>query len=300
MRVLAKRGIERVLAMGATPSLAAARMRGQVLVLAYHGIRPAGAPPAGLHSLHLGVDAFARQLDVICRFADVVSLDATLAAPASARPRVAITFDDAYRGAVEHGLPELVRRGLPATMFVAPGMLDQAFWWDAISPPSGAPDAAAHAHALEERTGCTAAVREWAEPRGKWSEAALPGWARAATLEEVRVAAALPSITIASHTWSHRNLARLDEAQLTEELGRPLEWMRRNLPGARAEWLAYPYGLTSPEVERIAQSLGYTAAWRVEGGWHRPDSVTPLALPRLNVPAGLSSDGLRLRLAALR
>jgi hypothetical protein len=35
------------------------------------------------------------------------------------------------------GIPELVRRGLPATVFVAPALLDQrAFWWDRLANPT--------------------------------------------------------------------------------------------------------------------------------------------------------------------
>jgi hypothetical protein len=60
--------------------------------------------------------------------------------------------------------------------------------------------------------------------------------------------------------------------------------------------LAYPYGISSPEVERAAKAVGYMAAFRVHGGWMKR-ADTRWSLPRFNVPAGLSRAGFRLRLA---
>jgi peptidoglycan/xylan/chitin deacetylase (PgdA/CDA1 family) len=49
----------------------------------------------------------------------VVDLDALFEPdPSSGPPRVAITFDDAYRSALEHAVPVLRERGFPATFFV--------------------------------------------------------------------------------------------------------------------------------------------------------------------------------------
>jgi peptidoglycan/xylan/chitin deacetylase (PgdA/CDA1 family) len=49
----------------------------------------------------------------------VVDLDALFETdPSSGPPRVAITFDDAYRSALEHAVPVLRERGFPAAFFV--------------------------------------------------------------------------------------------------------------------------------------------------------------------------------------
>jgi hypothetical protein len=65
-------------------------------------------------------------------------------------------------------------------------------------------------------------------------------------------------------------------------------------------WLTYPYGLSSPEAERVAAAEGYAGALRVSGGWMGPaNAVNRFALPRYNVPAGLSIRGFDLRTAGI-
>lgn len=108
---------------GAT-SISRALHRHHVMVLAYHNIVPHGEPIVGDRSLHLEQREFARQLDWIDRTYDVVPLTAIFNAKEThGRPRAAITFDDAYRGAVTAGVAELVERDMPATIFVAPGFV---------------------------------------------------------------------------------------------------------------------------------------------------------------------------------
>ena len=78
------------------------RVQGKRLILAYHGIIPEGATPAGEPALFVAQRDFAMQLDVLAAEADVVPLD-RIDEPGNGRPRVAITIDDAYRGAVNRG-----------------------------------------------------------------------------------------------------------------------------------------------------------------------------------------------------
>jgi peptidoglycan/xylan/chitin deacetylase (PgdA/CDA1 family) len=44
-------------------------------------------------------------------------------------PRVAITFDDGYQNVLEHGLPTMLRLGLPATFFVASRWIGSTRGW---------------------------------------------------------------------------------------------------------------------------------------------------------------------------
>jgi peptidoglycan/xylan/chitin deacetylase (PgdA/CDA1 family) len=110
-------------------------------------------------------------------------------------------------------------------------------------------------------------------------------------------AARYPGLNLGSHTWSHPNLTRLTDAELAEELTRPLGWLRERFPRV-IPWLTYPYGLTDERVARATGRARYEAALRVDGGWFGP-SPARFSLPRFNVPAGLSSAGFRLRLAGL-
>ncbi len=109
--------------------------RSRVLVLAYHNIVPEGAEDAGDPSLHLPEKQFARQLDLLVETHTIVPLQSALTdAWEPNRPRAVITFDDAYRGAVTVGIDEIVRREIPATVFVTPAFVDgRSFWWDALA-----------------------------------------------------------------------------------------------------------------------------------------------------------------------
>jgi peptidoglycan/xylan/chitin deacetylase (PgdA/CDA1 family) len=275
--------------------LARLGMRGRALVLAYHNVVPPGEPPFGDRSVHLPQRAFAAQLDALLREADVVPLAELDRGGMGRRARVAITFDDAYYGALTAGLEELARRGIPATIFVAPGLLGrESFWWDALAQ-AGALTPSSRLSFLDRLHGEDARIRAWAHQSG-FHLAASPIWARGGTEEQLRRAAST-GCTLGSHTWSHLNLARTTDPQLTNELARSLEWLRGRF-SVTVPWLAYPYGLQSERVRVAAAAVGYVGAFRVSGGWMGRQSDR-WNLPRFNVPTGLSLAGFRLRLSGL-
>jgi len=271
--------------------------RGQTLILAYHNIVPPAAPPRGDLSLHLSSAAFAQQLELIANSCDVIPLAAALEPARSRRPRIAITFDDAYRGAVTLGTRELVKRRLPATIFVAPAFVGGgAFWWDELPPTGTSMPAVDRTFALQRLQGKDHAIRGWADAHlipTVPAESALRG----ASESELADAIGSGLVTLGSHSWSHPNLATLPEPDLAEELTRPLDWLRSRFQ-AVVPWLSYPYGRSSPLVEHVARATGYVAGLRIEGGWVRHPERRPYEIPRLNVPAGISGPGFSLRTAA--
>jgi peptidoglycan/xylan/chitin deacetylase (PgdA/CDA1 family) len=300
---------ERTLTATGVARLARQRLRGRTLVLAYHNIVPDDGVVAGDRSLHLPRREFARQLDRLQNSFDVVPLGALWELGRSSgvarsgsrargrRPRIAITFDDAYAGAVNAGVEELVKRKMPATIFVAPALLGIVPWWDILAEQHGGvmPDELRE-HALRELGGRTDAIlkERKATREGNWGV----GLAKIASEAELSRAAARPGISLGSHTWSHQNLTCLSGATLDTELSRPMEWLRSRFPSV-VSWVSYPYGLFSDAVESAARGCGYDGAFRIEGGWVRRSIASPYAVPRLNVPSGLSIDGFRLRLSGL-
>lgn len=291
-----KTATERTLASRLAP-VARRRMRGRVLVLTYHNIVPPGAETGGDASLHLPFSAFVDQLEALTATHDVLSLEEGLRPGAAGRPGAVITFDDAYRGAVTIGIAELARRGLPATVFVVPGFTGgRAFWWDALLGNAADRDRIRE-HALESLGGEDARVRAWAAANGV-AEHPVADHARCASEAELRQAAAIPGVTLAAHTWSHPNLARLGGAALRTELEQPLQWLRERFRNPAA-YLAYPYGRFTGETARAAAAAGYAAAFANAGGWLPPSAENAFALPRWNVPAGLSREGFVLRIAGL-
>jgi peptidoglycan/xylan/chitin deacetylase (PgdA/CDA1 family) len=297
MRSALKLGLERSLLWSGAAWLQRRRMAGRALILAYHNVVPDDEPPSGDRPNHLTLGAFRAQLDELQKTHTVVPLDETLLAPAaSSRPRVSITFDDAYRGAIIHAIPELIRRGLPATIFVAPGCLGgPPFWWDHVASPTGL-DADMRRRALEELRGDTATVSA-VLGSGRASNG-VPHVARAATEKELANVANAPGIAVASHTWSHPNLVRLTDAELKAELTRSLAWLEERFRST-VRWIAYPYGFHDARVERYAAISGYVAGLAVSGGWLTGEVANRFALPRVNIPRGLSTPGFRLRAAGI-
>jgi peptidoglycan/xylan/chitin deacetylase (PgdA/CDA1 family) len=241
--------------------------------------------------------SFLRQVDVLEEHCRVVSLAELLSeGPFTDRLHVAITFDDGYRGAVELALPELARRRLPSTLFVAPGLLGQrSFWWDEVADPEAGLSDKDRRHALEGLEGRQDQVRPWRSTFG--AATALPDCYACATDAQVRDLHKVGEVTLGAHSWSHPNLSRIDPMSLKDELRRPLEWLRET--GApMLSSMAYPYGLSSPAVETAAKLAGYEAGLLVEGGWLTRREAR-WQLPRFNVPAGLSEDGFLLRLSGV-
>jgi peptidoglycan/xylan/chitin deacetylase (PgdA/CDA1 family) len=294
-----KHAAERTLISVGATRLGRRRRRGQSLILAYHNVVPTGTAPAGDLNLHLPQREFGRQLDLLQRHHEVVPLAAMLqSSEPRQRPRVAITFDDAYAGALGAGVSELVRRGMPATIFVAPGLLGGTTWWDVLADPVDGLSPQLRARALTELAGKGDAVIRAARPNGGPLPTSRES-CRIGSTSELEHAAAQAGITLASHTWSHPNLCALSRDELEHELWTPLQWLRARY-NAVMPWLSYPYGLWSPDVANAATNAGYTAALRVEGGWFAATSGSSrYDLPRLNVPAGLSLNGFALRLAGI-
>lgn len=296
MRALIKVPAERFLGSSLVGGLLRQTLRGARLVLAYHGIVPDGEPIAGERALFVRQRDFACQLDLVARAADVVPL-AQIGQMGGDRPQVAITFDDAYRGAVITGVNELVRRGMPATFFVAPARLgDHVFWWDALADTEGLLDSSVRRYALEQLSGVDESVRAWARSTGRLCNVQLPAHARTASLEELRSAMAQPGMTIGSHGWSHASLAALSAAATDDELERTQHWLEQEFPDRHVAWLAYPYGLDSAHARVAAARLRYAGALRVAGGWHDANATEPLARPRMNVSAGISLAGFAARM----
>lgn len=302
MRSRLGRALERLIMNAGVVRMAPRFRRGDTLVLAYHNVVPEGATPPGESSLHLRRDIFAGQLDILCQAARIVPLH-SLAEPqadGSGTLQVAITFDDAYRGALTVGVDELAKRGLPATVFASPGLLgDQSLWWDQLASVYGGslPDSVRQ-NALVSSRGDKDVIFRYLHSQG-YEPPPPPEHARTVTEDELAHVAGQEGFTVGSHSWGHLNLACLDPVELAHELQQSKRWLEDRFSSV-IPWHAYPYGLASPAVERAAAEAGYVAALRVAGGWMTRGREPLYSLPRLNIPAGLSADGFRLRLAGLR
>jgi len=296
-----KRFGERALLGSGVELLARRAKTTKTIVLAYHNIVPDGKVVRGEVSLHLEQLQFCRQLDLLTRTHDVIPLEALgVSRPSPNRPRVVITFDDAYSGALTIGVAELVRRGIPATIFVTPSLLGSVCWWDVLADPhTGALDDDSRRYALDALTGRSEQIRRWAHDRKMDAIGRNDSLPHIGTEKDLDRIASAPGITLGSHTWSHANLTRLSAEDLESELKLPLEWLKTRFRSF-IPWLAYPYGISDERTEAAAARAGYIGAFRIAGGWLRQAvSLPTFDLPRFNVSSGLSLEGFALRLAGI-
>lgn len=128
-------------------------------------------------------------------------------------PRSAVlTFDDGYRSVHRHALPALAERGFTATVFLTSGL---------VGLP--AREAAARNPDLDRD------ILDWAEA----AELSEAGW------------------EIGSHTVSHPDLSRLDQAAVERELGDSKTELEQRLQRP-VRSLAYPYGRLNRRVRDAA------------------------------------------------
>jgi peptidoglycan/xylan/chitin deacetylase (PgdA/CDA1 family) len=105
------------------------------LILMYHRIAD---EPVDYWGLAVSPTHFEEHLCVLRRARRPLALSefvAQLAAETLPSDAVALTFDDGYVDNLLAGLPLLAAAGVPATVFLATGYLDQSapFWWDELA-----------------------------------------------------------------------------------------------------------------------------------------------------------------------
>jgi peptidoglycan/xylan/chitin deacetylase (PgdA/CDA1 family) len=290
MATLSLRRLARLLIDQCGSSLPRRVADGASLVLCYHNIVEDGDAGRGDASLHLSATAFELQLRVAGAEADLVSLPELLATHGTPGRRIAVTFDDAYRGCLRLGLPLCQAAGVRPTIFLAPALFGAFAPWDVFAEAGRWTPA--HRAKFLEAGGITTGANIGQEPSG------LPMDYSIATEEALKRWVANEPVDLANHTDRHVNLARTEPDSARAEITRCEHYLAAHFPTQHlAGCLAFPYGL--PPGDRAAAVLSHSVrhAFLVSGGWvHPADSVRTLMIPRLNVPAGLSIAGFKTRL----
>jgi peptidoglycan/xylan/chitin deacetylase (PgdA/CDA1 family) len=291
------------------------RLFGSGGIVAYHSVTREPFSPA----THVTVDAFAGQIEFLIsegyRIVSLRELIERRRAGRSVRRCVALTFDDAYLGVLNHALPVLERFAAPATVFVATGFAEsgagERYWWDRlewiVSRPECNRAAALEALGLDPAapaddvrgeliargagrlTGAVALALTALEQRaGSVAERSL-------TEAELQRLARSELIDFGCHTVSHPALPLLSADEQRREIRQSYTWLADRLPRACA-LLAYPYGLYDPRTVRAAREAGMEAAFSIEGraGGARFDLF---ACPRIGMAEVNSLRSLALRLS---
>lgn len=260
-----QRGIERPLTLTPAPGPASARMDMKPLILMYHRI---AEDPVDYWGLSVSPAHFEEQLRVLRQtrrpfpLTEFVRklLDGTLPADA-----VTVTFDDGYVDNLTAGLPRLQAADVPATVFLATGLLDrlEPFWWDELANRILLENGPKH---IEIAVGDTPlAIDLGDDPWTRESGAAVSADRRQA-LEAI-----------------YHPVRRLDEAQRRAFMSR----LRSLLPGLRDEPARLGRAMTGGEVRALI------AGGLVGIGAH---TVTHALMPELD-PAACQHELLVSKLA---
>lgn len=166
---------------------------------------------------------FAAQMDMLQRL--TVPVDAEHDTHGTIGRSSAVTFDDAFVSVVDHALPELRTRSIPCTIFVPTGSLGHRPGWIGTSHPDGG------------------------------EVVASP--------EMLRAIASDPLVGIGSHSVSHPNFRRLDDASARDELIRSKRDLE-SLLGKPVRSFSFPHGAYTPRSLELARECGYTRVFTIE------------------------------------
>jgi peptidoglycan/xylan/chitin deacetylase (PgdA/CDA1 family) len=224
-------------------------------ILCYHGVEDGWSSP-----LALAPEQFARHCDWLGDHRRVVGLGEAIDrlddGARLSRGTTLLTFDDGFAGLHQHALPVLRQRRLPATVFLVAGTLagsGTAIDW--VDDPPATP---------------------------------LRTLSRNQVLEMQQT-----GISFGSHSFSHRDLTSLTEADCERDLRASRELLE-DLLAEPIRWLAYPRGLHNEGVRRAAARAGFTHGFTLPQG---PEPVSALALPRVGIWAHDGLNALRIKSA---
>ena len=203
--------------------------RARLIILFFHAVRVGDIP------------AFRRQLEAIKTYADVV--DADYVEKPDGRPKVAITFDDAFMSMVDNAVPELVAHEMPYTIFVPTGCL------------RGNPSWHMESTALDRH------------------EIVASG----ATLRSL----ASMGARMGAHSRFHPKLTLIGPNEAQAEIGGSKAELE-SLLGQTVELFAFPYGDFNQQTLHFCKEAGYRFVYSIGPGSVDPTDTTMLR-PRVAV-----------------
>jgi peptidoglycan/xylan/chitin deacetylase (PgdA/CDA1 family) len=295
-----------------------ARRRDRAIVLRYHAVTGGAGVAYAAPEICMPVDAFRLQMTFVRRAYRVVALDELIDALRDGRSlpagALAITFDDGYADNHALAAPILHALGLPATVYVATGSLDDRapFWVAAVrvlALRAGGPVRVRGVEAVEVRD---AASRERAARTVTRALVTVDAADRAERIAEaaaqagvdVRAALAGTMLTsaqvidlhrqgwaIGAHTVTHGNLAQMDAAVATREIVESRDALAA-LVSAPVVHFCYPntggrHRYFDDEAAAILRRHGFRSATTSQPGAVRP-GADPFFLPRLGVSPRLT------------
>jgi len=195
-----------------------------------------------------------------------------------------ISFDDGWRGTIEHVIPVVRQYNVPVTLFVPTYFVENGgrYWWqyvrenrDKLPAPYNQDVNQLWKIAESERQAIVMPLMEALRTDAETDRQAISR----AELEEI---AALPQVTIGGHTMTHPMLLNCTEEELRQELAGCKEILQEWC-GEDIKSFAYPSGAYDGREGAFLKNQGFKIAATAE---HRFVSVAeddPFYLPRLSI-----------------
>ncbi|WCO65859.1 polysaccharide deacetylase family protein [Iamia majanohamensis] len=270
--------------------------------LVERGLRPAWRRGVRVLALHgvADVAAFEALVTHLAEHYRPVAGEEVLAARAGASlppGAVWLTFDDGHPSVVEDGLPVLQRHGVPATLYVCPGLVEagEPGWWDVVLA------------AGEEGTGAEVEGTRRCGPALVRALKAVPDEERRRVVDEVRGSGgrARPvaseaqlerwveaGMELGNHTWDHPLLHRSPPEHQVAQVARAHDWLLERWGPAAVATAAYPNGDHTPTAEQALRDRGYRAGLLFDHRIARLDR-RPLRTSRLRLDADADMGRVR-------
>ncbi len=263
-------------------------------ILCYHRVLPA-AQRAAYHDPALVVtpETFRAHCEGLKARYDVRPLGEAFglwrARTQTARPLLAITFDDGYRDNLRHAAPILDAFGLKATFFIVAGLVDtdERPWYDRAGEAWLRRAAAGETmDAPDVKTAIGAAKQLSPADRSAWVNDLARGLGAATPHDDdlimtgAHVAAlAAAGHEIGSHSMTHPLLPQCRPEELSQEISRSRtrlqEIARQEIGG-----FCYPNGDSDPAVRACVERSGYAYATSTISGLNRRDDAGAYQLKR--------------------
>ena len=177
---------------------------------------------------------------------------------------VCLTFDDGYRDNYTLAYPMLKRLGVPFTVYVTTGFIDnkQKMWW----------------YHCESREQCQTCL---SNAEVQQCERSYPGEHLGLSTDELKALDADPLCTIGSHTMSHSKLDTLSYDEQYKEIADSKQHLEQLL-GYPVRHFSFPHGAHNADTLAICRELGFKTVVQSWGGPVRK-GVSYDVLPRINM-----------------
>lgn len=277
------------------------------IVLAFHRVLP-DAEMGDCYDPHVAISAsvFEQLLRLLRQEFQIVSLDNLMdrTARLDGRQRVALTFDDGWEDTHSVAYPLMLRYGIPATVFVCSGMLEE----NKLLPEERFARIWKHCAQTGRIRPLIEDLRKWGVPvslsveRGKWSQQLkrMPMHTKLLLLDHLEDAYRVQAsekrrfitweearqmsrnnISIGSHTVNHCTLSVEQDTTIADELVDSRAAIQKNV-GMEATCLAYPNGAYNKRVMQLAEDAGFAHAFTTERGLVGR-GTNPFRVPRISM-----------------